>query len=218
MKLKNLYLRHKCEDIYVIGSGPSLQYIEPDFFCNKVVVCTNNTINFVKEAKAIYMVAKEPSQQLQDVAKDHKATIVMCEYHSAGHKNKNEIMYPDSTAIFRPNPDSIHHKRQTTALIISASTISTAMHLAAFMGTKAIMLIGHDCGKLDEKVHLDGYQKENAVTPTAWYGEWMKTNCIEYFTMKLKYILRSKWGVKVYSVNPFINFGLEGHSYSSFSY
>lgn len=43
------------------------------------------------------------------------------------------------------------------------------------------------------------------------YGEWL--GLIERDTMELRDALKAR-GVNVYSLNPFINIGLEGHSYS----
>jgi len=78
-ELKN---QHKGEDGYVVGSGPSLNYIDKTFFTNKITICVNHTIEHIDYAKALYLVAKEPDKDMQDAAHKHNAKIVMCAHHS----------------------------------------------------------------------------------------------------------------------------------------
>jgi hypothetical protein len=41
MLLEDLRGRHEGETIWVLGSGPSLNFIDPSFFADKTVVSTN---------------------------------------------------------------------------------------------------------------------------------------------------------------------------------
>ena len=52
-----------------------------------------------------------------------------------------KIQYREYKINFDPKRDN--------KLIVSGSTITTAIHLAAHMGAKYIILLGHDCGTLD---------------------------------------------------------------------
>lgn len=216
--LSELRAKHKGEDVYVLGSGPSLSYISPKFLEDKIVICVNFTIDFVQKARSLYVVAKEGAQRMQRQARRKGALIVMCRHRFGAEKSRlNKILFPNRTVIYKPVRRSIVDTEQTECLEKSASTIHTAMHLAAFMGCKAIMLVGHDCGTIDNAVHAKGYDKRTAVTPGRRYGRWMKKNCVEYTTMKLKRILKESYDIEVYSLNPFINPNLEGHEYQSFS-
>jgi N-dimethylarginine dimethylaminohydrolase len=84
------------------------------------------------------------------------------------------------------------------------------------MGAKNIILIGHDCGKVDNEMHVKDYNKQNAVMKGRAYVKWMKSAKVEIKTIDAKRKLKQHWKVNVYSLNPFINFGLEGHKYERF--
>ena len=161
MKLETLRNKHAGTDIYVIGSGATLGFIDSTFFENKVVVCVNHTIRHIPYARHLYLVAKEPTKSMQQNAHDRKATIVMCRHHSGIPSNpENRRLFPDETAIFNARQNAINNPKQLVSLERSSSTIVSGIHLAAFMGAKTIILVGHDCGWLDGKSHVDDYSKE----------------------------------------------------------
>jgi len=218
MFLSDLCAIHTDQDIYVLGSGPSLGYVSERFFNDKIVICVNNTIDFVSKAQHLYLVAKEPTIKMQEQIREKNGILVTCERRFGAKGETNQILHPYYTIFFKPEEGSSKYGVcQITRLERAASTIATAIHLAGFMGAKAVMLIGHDCGTLDGQVHVEGYDKSEAVTPESYYPKWMKQFCVEQQTLVLKQILKAKYGTEIYSVNPFINFGLEGHSYQSFS-
>jgi hypothetical protein len=214
--LNELKLKHKGQDIYVIGSGPSLNYISNTLLEDKTVICINHSVDYVK-AKNVYVVSKEPSKELQKKAKDKEALLVTCEYRSGDSKEKNVILFPENTIVFKAKKHSeLEPFKELNVLTSTASTVTTALHLAGYMGAKAILLIGHDCGMVDGKVHVEDYNKSDAVTPTNNYEEWMYVNGVEQHTLKIKRVLEKLWNIPVHSINPFINFGLEDHEYERF--
>jgi hypothetical protein len=209
--------KHVGKDIYVIGSGPSLTFVNNKFFHNKIVVCVNHTIVHLDKADSLYLVAKEPTKSMQAAAVRRNAKIVTCRHHSGVPTNPlNEFFYPESTYLFDPKADVISRKGRVNALERSSSTIVTGLHLAAFLGTKYIILVGHDCGRVDDEMHVENYNKRGAVMKGGAYVKWMKHNKVEAKTLKAKAQLKQYWGVEVYSLNPFVNFGLEGHKYERF--
>ena len=218
MKLAALKHKHSNEDIYVVGSGPTLNYIATSFFVNKIVICVNHTINHIPSARALYLIAKEPTKSMQQSAANKNALIVMCKHHSGVAKNPlNEKFHPDRTVIFAAKPNVAHRKDQMEALERSSSTIISGIHLAAYMDAKNIILVGHDCGTIDKEAHVSGYSKEKAVMQgDGAYKKWMKKNKVEIKTLKIKEILKEHYDINLYSLNPFINFGLEGHKYERF--
>ncbi len=223
LKLESLKDKHKDKDIYVIGSGPSMSYIDPTFFQSKIVVCVNHTICHVKngpnlEPASIYLVTKEPCKFMNHMLKKRNGIMVTCERHSGVPKNKpNTILHPKQTAIFQSgNMSSLKNTKQNTHLIRTSSTITTAIHFAAFAGAKNIILVGHDCGTIDGHVHVEEYRKTTAVIKENRYGKWMGQKKVEQTTLSVKNALKTFWDVNVYSINPFINLGLEGHTYQPF--
>ena len=47
MELQELRGKHEGETIWVLGSGPSLNFIDPAFFADKIVVSTNFSANSI---------------------------------------------------------------------------------------------------------------------------------------------------------------------------
>jgi hypothetical protein len=76
------------------------------------------------------------------------------------------------------------------------------MHLAAWLGASSIVLVGADCGVLDGKERIEGYPQGD--NPWSIYNHHHKL---------MKDWLADKYGVGVYSLNPFINLNLEGHRF-----
>jgi len=213
-ELKN---KHKGADVYVVGSGPSLDYVDKSFFHNKVTICINHTIEIIDYAPSMYLVAKEPDRAMQDAAHKRKALIVMCKHHSGVPRNPlNNIFYPQSTYLFEAKASVIKKKGQGKALERSSSTIVTGLHLAAMMGAKNIILVAHDCGTLNKNMHVANYNKQHAVMQGRGYAKWMKNNKVEAKTLAAKKLIEQFYNARIYSLNPFINFGLEGNEYRRF--
>tara|TARA_Y100000034_G_scaffold134066_1_gene201500 strand:- start:7380 stop:8048 length:669 start_codon:yes stop_codon:yes gene_type:complete len=214
--IKPLFKKNEGEDIYVLGSGPSLGFVDPSFFENKIVVAVNNTVHYVNGCKALYAIAKEPNATMQQAIKD-KDGLLICTLKKCGMgQHFNKINFPGRTHIFGPKCGIAENTEQKEALEYSNSTIVSGIHLAAFLGAKNIILVGHDCGTIDEEIHAPDYDKSTAQTPDEKYANWMKGRHIEKQTLQFKKIIKKEWGVNIYSLNPFINYNLEGHTFKSF--
>ena len=70
-------------------------------------------------------------------------------------------------------------------------------------------MCGHDCGSLDGKIAFDGYydQVNNVIS------KWRLLNRMEEQTVAVREKLREVYGCRIYSLNPFVNFGLEQHEF-----
>ena len=74
------------------------------------------------------------------------------------------------------------------------------------------MVCGHDLLSIDNKLYFDEYtKKSNQGTQQYWNNRDFKND-----TMKLRDIMKSEYNTNIYTLNPFIGFGLEGHSYESY--
>jgi len=91
--------------------------------------------------------------------------------------------------------------------------LNTCLNIAAYMGAKNIMICGKDEGAIDGKLYVDDYTKKGWHDSEAW-GEikrWLAQT--EHTTKKMKDKLIEVYGCNVHSLNPFINYKLEGHEY-----
>ena len=208
--------KHSGQDIYVIGSGPSCNFIDPSFFDNKITVGTNQTY---RKYNTTYIVRKE-HKLLQETLNNYNGTVFVSMGDCGTIKNKlNASNYTDLDRLcvyaHFQNRLSIDLRAfdHPGHLCVSHSTITTSIHLAYHLGAKNILLVGVDHGTLDGKQTFDNYYKD--IKETAWsnwdqYKDWLKK--IDNDTLKIKAKL-TNLGVNIYSINPFINFKLEGHNY-----
>ncbi len=89
--------------------------------------------------------------------------------------------------------------------------MTSAIHMAAYMGAKNIILCGHDCGMLDGKNNLNGYYENLSNRTIEWYSSYLKK--IEDQTVQVKKKMKEIYGCNVYSLNPFVSLNLEGHKF-----
>ena len=215
--------RHLGEDIYVVAAGASAGLIEPAFFEGKCVIGVNRV--FVR-FPCTYVIFKEygGSEYEQELMGTNAVPIVA--KWDTGNIRQGK-MRPGTMSFKRPEYYFFDHlentrervdlsviDRQSDKLVVSYSTITSAMHLAAYMGARNIVLVGHDCGLLNGKAVFDGYYRDMSVSP--WkdpdeYKAWLDQ--IEAQTVAVRDRLKEVYGCSVVSLNPFVNFGLEGNVY-----
>jgi len=222
-KYKNI---HKGETIYVLSSGKSVDFMDCNFFSDKITIGVNQVY---KKFVPKYLLRKEHVffEEILNLNLDtthfisagncggNGSSNIIEQIHNK-YKNSNIVMYNHN--INKNKLDKL--PENDDSLVVSHSTITTAIHLAAYMGAKYIFLIGHDCGTLDGESNFSGYHtdktlkiahKSSKISAEEKYRNWLKG--IEDHTITLKKLLKEKYGCEVYSLNPFINFGLEGHNY-----
>jgi len=215
LKLIDFKDKHKDQDIYVFGSGPTCNFIDPSFFDNKICVGTNQTY---RKFKSEYIVRKD--HKLLQETLDSNESIVLASrlnYGSGAEIEIEKYNNTDNLCIYDHliNTETINLKEfdNINKLVVSYSTITTSIHFAYYLGAKNIILVGVDHGILDGKITFDKYY--NDIKETEWenwqlYKNWLKK--INKDTIELKQKI-NQLGVNVYSLNPFINFQLEGHKY-----
>jgi hypothetical protein len=78
------------------------------------------------------------------------------------------------------------------------------------LGARNVILVGADCGLLDGEANQAGYKSGNLTgdDPLSWLGRW------EQHLRAVSDKLRAVYGVRIYSLNPFVNLNLEGHEWT----
>jgi hypothetical protein len=211
-KFKNI---HNGEDIYVIAAGKSVDFIDKSFFDNKILIGVNLTYKYVMPK---YLVRKEHlnidyaiNNTTQDVihfiSKGNCGGLV--KFIEDKYKNRDNIIIYNHDR----NIHDLIKLPEDDKLVVSFSTITTAIHLAAYMGAKNIILVGHDCGTINGESNFKTYY-DNVPKPSAEfnYNEWLKQ--ISSQTESLKKLLKDKYNCNVLSLNPFVNFRMEGNIFN----
>ena len=209
--IKNLYAG---ETAWVFGSGGTLNYLNPEFFRNKLIISTNlGAVRFgITRPQFVFshyhIVAAEAAEVASVVVSLAKDTRSHEPWQ--GDKPDNVILIPQdsySGPSDQWNPNSTHRPRPDS-LVYGSSSLHGAMHLAASVGAAHIVMVGADCGILDSKVNLDGYPVLGGKGDTDRI-----LSLYERDHNRMKQYLVNTYGVTVYSLNPFINLNLEGHTF-----
>lgn len=217
--IKLLKNKHLGNDIYIIASGKSFDFIDQSFFNDKILIGVNQVY---KEIDCDYLVRKEV--KFLNASLESGSIVIVSEYDSgnlsSGEAKLNTNKIDHDNLYFFEHNDNKHTKIDTSVfntdkIVVSFSTITSAMHIAAYMGARNIILVGHDCGMIDGHLTMSGYYKSIKDTPWSdWsqYKNWLKV--IEAQTIVVKEQLKLKYGVNTVSLNPFVSLNLEGHIYT----
>ena len=217
--------KHLDDDIYIYASGKSCDYIDNSFFKNKIVIGVNQSY---RRLIPTYLVRKE-FKLLEKIITTNELTEVI-HFVSKGNCGLGNTKNYDTITTKFKNQNNIviynhnQNNRQIISLpdddklVVSYSTITTAIHLAAYMGAKNIIIVGHDCGLLNGESNFTDYHTKESLSvawkknPQKQYNDWLGK--IENHTITLKKLLKDKYGCNVLSLNPFINFNLEGNKFT----
>lgn len=209
--LKQLKDIEKGNDIYVLASGPSMDFIPKSFFENKVTLGINEL--YVTH-KCKYYIRKE-HKEVFDALKHPGIHIIS--RHDCGNWGGSRAEDNDDCYIFdhMSNDESIHiEELDTDRIIVSWSTITSGIHMAYYLGAKNIILCGADCGRIDGRNNVKNYHTGEGgggkKVDQEWYRQWLGniSPASELLAAEIR-----KRGVPVMSINPFINYQLEGHLY-----
>ena len=224
--------KHIGEDIYVLASGKSYDYFPSTFFDNRITIGVNQMSQL---RSCNYAVRKEIAAAcVQETLSNEKTTTLFLSIGSGGSADTNnlnmietynggELLATGRVVMFShaKNVRTVRDVLPTdpNSLVVSWSTITTAIHLAAHMGARAVYVVGHDCGTLDGETNCSHYHTtetmkgkwKHPARHAKGYPIWL--NEIEKDTAKLRTLLMAKYGCHVVSLSPFVGLGMEGHEY-----
>jgi hypothetical protein len=209
-KLSDLENLHPGETIWVLGSGPSLNFIDREFFDDKICV-TVNAVGATYGLRSFYAYSNYHFPNAEETFGEGLIVAVALARDTLT-RNPWPGEVPDNVALseadsYAPPGTSWDPYRMPPPegqIVYGSSSIHGAIHLAAHLGAKNIVLVGADCGFIDEEINVTGYPLRTEDFSLKVWNE---------HTQVLKRWLGEKYGVRVYSLNPFINLNLEGHRF-----
>lgn len=218
-ELKNIY---KNKDIWILLAGSSMDYIDTSFFEGKITIGQNQ---MYKLFPCNYIVMKDCMEKprfprsIQELD-DSGIPLIYSEFYkgrSNFEKNKvqhsNSFMFSHNKRLDGSNLYDELKSLKEDEIIVSRSTVTTLMHIAAYMGAKNIILCGHDCGRLDGNLYATGYLENDWVSAGNWSGIDSFIGKLQYDSAVVREYLMKRYGVNIHSINPFMNLGLEGHKF-----
>ena len=205
MRLEDLQDEFRHQTVWVLGSGPSLNFVDPNFFADKVVIATNFAgkvlgiepeiafSHYHKNARELSEVSGIVVTLARDTVTQQAWTGPLPDNVVLVHKLSYEPPGSSWNPLTTHRPDTIAY---------GSSSLHGAMHLGAYMGAGSIVLVGADCGTIDGEHRVAGYPDGHKL--------W---SLYDKHHQLMKKYLEQEYGTMVYSLNPFINFNLEGHAF-----
>ena len=229
--IEELQNSHLDQDIYILCSGPSIDYISRDFFYQKTVISVNGSYAALGIDICQYVVFQDYNEDIiEDIYNAPHAKMVVPERAQGMASLKSFVEWeqffferefpnhnPEQRYYFKHYENSIGELpdflnwSNPKYLVINKNTTNTALHFAAHLGAKNIILVGHDGCLIDgEANHKKYWRRFNEGDYKEDYMEWMHGNL--ELTMLVREKLQLFFGVNIYSLNPFLSFALDGHA------
>jgi hypothetical protein len=203
------------KDIYVVGSGKSIDYLPDSFWEGKIVIGVNTVPNRVP---CQYLVSHHykilqpfiDRGKVKVITSEVEACIFHCTF--AGWTRPTywyEKLSGDFYVYEHLNQGYVHINLSVFdrphTLITGGSIVTTALHFAYFLGAKNIVCVGVDGGSLDGEMNYKDYENP---TPA------LHMSNVSHQLEKMANAIRER-GIPVMSINPFLNFCNEGHEFKA---
>lgn len=206
LTLRDFANTHAGETIYVLGSGASLDYIAPGFFDDKTVV-TTNLVGIRLSLPSFYTVTHyhRDAEIVADARPDLTVITPVLDLGRFGPEAAFRVP-PQENVCFAPTNDQQFDgfsaardwPTEPDTLVAGPTSLHMTMHFAQYLGAAHIILVGADCGTLGHKSNFEGY----AVGDNP-FAIWQR------HIGEVAEQIRAR-GTSVHSLNPFVNFALEG--------
>lgn len=215
-ELKNI---HQDKDIWIVAGGSSMDFIDPAFYKNKIVIGLNQVY---KKYKCTYILMKDLyenrfQKSLLEVI-DLNLTLLYSEHNMAWYsEGKNKVDYHNSY-MFTHN-DGQGPIEEALAVIgtdkmaCKRSGITCGMNIAAYMGAKNIIIAGVDSGRINGNLYFKGYTEKfwHSGENNKGIENWL--NHSDKMSLSIRDKIKDVYGCNIYSLNPFMNFKLDGNDF-----
>jgi len=199
--------RHKGQDIYVMASGRSLDYVCDSFFEGKLLVSNNASY---KRYPSDYVVTNNYNCALG--AMKSRQTVVTSErsldnggsikdFTPYDHYYFYHTQYSHCSAVDM----SVFEKEG--CLAIGATTVVSSIHFAYYLGAKNIIVCGVDSADIEGEMYYEGYD-DSVLDYSAEQHNYHLShsfNTVKQVADKIRSL-----GVNVVGFNPFVNLAFEG--------
>ena len=164
MQLEDLRGRHAGEDVWVVGSDPTLELFGDGFFDGRTVIGINLVGNLMPVNYTVTKADGESSDKFQTrVLEANPNSIMVTSRHEQGWYREPRVNI-EGAVVFdhHDNPaegfdPERHVPTEPGWLLVSQSTSGSALHFAAFLGARTVFTVGIHGGRFGGRAHSDGY-------------------------------------------------------------
>lgn len=203
MRISDLWDKYRLDDIYIVGTGPSMRFMPLDIIHNKITIGLNQAYRYCPLTYSItvhpelvleYLKLKSPNPTQWIIKKKPPMDYLNLD-------DKRFYVFTTDPHPHESNPKYIRN-RIPDKLYQGHGIQQTAMNLAAQMGAKSIILVGVDmCSLGDEHHGHDQHVRFHGQPSELVYKEYRK------FTGDIRKIIRDELKIPVLTLSPFIGVG-----------
>lgn len=212
---KNIHIE---KEIYVFASGASLDYIPVSYFDDKICIATNR-VGFEYGLKNYITCSNHYEVAQYYIDRGCSGPIILPD-KDVNNLDMDPIgdqemvfRFPASRQYYENFSVSLHFPKTDDTLVVGSSSVHSSLHLAQYMGARTIIIVGLDQGQLNGKTNFTSYMEkphrygvDTGVSDHSFHV-W------EYHSREMVAKMR-ELGCNVFSLNPFMNWNLEGNRYS----
>jgi len=202
-RLDDLYKKYIGQDIYIIGTGPSLSLFPKSFLDNKLTIGLNQAYKVIPNLKYSltihpYLVPLDSKtwdclwitkiKENDESWSDHLKRGNVNQFHIF-HKNKNPLDFSYLSPAKRPK----------NGLYVGCGIQTGGIHLACLMGAKTIYLVGCDFGSINNNHHChDQHIEHHQYSIEDVYKEYY------YYTIKVKELVEQYYNVTILNLSSIL--------------
>jgi hypothetical protein len=160
---------HAGEDVWVVGSDSSMDWFPEGFFDGRIVVCVN-----APHVPCRYVVSKADGSDgwVRAQALEHPAVHHVVSRHPNGSLRTAKVQLDDLANVTvydhaENQCDGFSAGRDVPTdparLLVSWSTLGSAMHFAARLGARNVFMLGVSGGAFGGETHRDGYRSGGPI-------------------------------------------------------
>ena len=200
----------KDKDVYVLGSGASIDFYPEKFFKGKILI----GMNFLfKRFDLSYCVCTHHAPFVSGIDKTKFIVSEIDPDETGGSSNIIESKHDYWTfkigtySDFEKNLEDIGSNE---ILCFGNSIVISTINFAAHIGAKNIFLVGVDCCVIDKKTNFEGYPRGLFFENNNQFSEQRRMYLNDFYLRNMKEvsILRdsviSVYGCSIVSVSPFV--------------
>ena len=199
---------HEGETIWVLGSGKTADFVDTTFFDDKTVVAANHA--WKEKAEHAYVCSNhwgtEPGRWL--IVPEVEPVPPQDRYRGPKPDDPRVLFVPTIEQQYG-NFNTPVHWPNDGRFAVGPSSATIAMHWAVYLGAAHLVMVGFDCGVIDDKERSHGYYppvNANAVAQHSHHRLWERV-----MNDTARYLREQ--GISVHSLNPWATLGLEGHKW-----
>ena len=208
------------QTVVVLGAG-GLDYMRPRALSGLTVISVNSSARKWGLTPQ-YVVVKEHLEEAVPNAEAFPGVPIICAAGPYGNAERPELpSIPDLYTFEHLTNNSAEFDvyrdwpTDPDSLVVSMSTITSAMHFACYAGAKVILVAGLVCGTLEGRTHYKGYGHPGDIDgdQPPWMADWLAKT--ERQALAVRRELVRRYDVDILGLSPWITPELDGLTYRS---